>query len=93
MTRLISASRLSDLVQSLVENAESSSLLHGGWYTTEEVAELMGVDASTLRRWRTAKPPQGPPFTRLSSRVTMYSAHDVEAWLAARRIDPAQDAS
>lgn len=93
VARMIPTGRLSELVDILAENADSSSLLHGGWYTTEEVAGLMGVYASTLRRWRTAEPPQGPPFTRLSSRVTMYSARDVEEWLAARRTDPAQAAS
>ncbi|MFB7897856.1 helix-turn-helix transcriptional regulator [Streptomyces xiamenensis] len=63
-------------------------LLHQGWYTTEEVAALIGVDASTLRRWRTVSPLQGPPFVRLTSRTTVYSAPDVEAWLASRRIVP-----
>jgi predicted DNA-binding transcriptional regulator AlpA len=71
---------------------EVIDLLHSGWYTTEEVADLIGVDASTLRRWRTATPMQGPPFVRLTSRVTMYSVPDVQAWLASRRIDPAQAA-
>lgn len=70
----------------------SQDLLHNGWYSTEEVAELLGVDASTLRRWRTATPLQGPPFVRLTSRVTMYSVPDVQAWLASRRIDPAKAA-
>ncbi|MCU4750044.1 helix-turn-helix transcriptional regulator [Streptomyces sp. G-5] len=65
-----------------------ADLLHQGWYTTEEVASLIGVDASTLRRWRTVSPLQGPPFVRLTSRTTVYSAPDVEAWLASRRIVP-----
>ena len=63
-------------------------LLSGGWLTTEELAGLLGVDPSTLRRWRTASPRQGPPFVPLSGRVTLYSAHDVRRWLATRRIDP-----
>lgn len=67
-------------------------LLQGGWYTTDELAVSLGVDASTLRRWRTATSPQGPPFTRLSSRLTIYSARDVEEWLEARRVDPGQAA-
>ena len=28
----------------------------------EELAGMLGVDPSTLRRWRTARPRQGPPF-------------------------------
>lgn len=70
-----------------------ADLLHSGWYTTDEVAALLGVDPSTLRRWRTMSPPQGPPFVPLTSRVTMYSIPDVQAWLAAVRVDPAQEAA
>ena len=70
----------------------AGDLLSGGWLTTEELAGMLGVDPSTLRRWRTVRPRQGPPFIRLSSRVTLYSAHDVRRWLATRRIDPGQAA-
>ncbi len=74
-------------------NIEPSPVpLAGGWYTTGEIARLLRVDASSVRRWRTARPPQGPPFVRLSERVVMYGAADVERWLAGRRIDPAQAA-
>jgi hypothetical protein len=59
------------------------------WYSTDELAELLGIDASSLRRWRTAEPLQGPPFVRVSARKTIYNAADVEAWLASRRVDPA----
>ncbi|MFI0776131.1 helix-turn-helix transcriptional regulator [Streptomyces sp. NPDC021212] len=62
------------------------------WYTTEELARLLKVDASTLRRWRTARPAQGPPFVRLSGRVVLYSAVDVRQWLAERRTVPGQAA-
>jgi predicted DNA-binding transcriptional regulator AlpA len=72
--------------------ADSPGLLRGGWYSTEELADMLGVDSSTIRRWRTARPAQGPPFVRLSSRVTLYSARDVERWLARRRVDPEEAA-
>jgi predicted DNA-binding transcriptional regulator AlpA len=65
-----------------------TDLLNGPWYSTDELAALIGVDASSIRRWRTSNPPQGPPFIRLSSRVTIYSASDVETWLRTKRIDP-----
>ena len=58
------------------------------WYSTEELAELLGVDPSSVRRWRTAQPPQGPPFVKVSPRRTIYSITDVEAWLRKRRVDP-----
>ena len=63
-------------------------LLDGDWLSTEELAKLLGVDPSTIRRWRTARPVRGPPFVRLSSRVTVYSTSDVRHWLERRRIDP-----
>jgi helix-turn-helix protein len=56
--------------------------------TTEEVARMLRVDSSTLRRWRTADPVQGPPFIPMSDRVVMYDANDVVGWLRDRRTDP-----
>ena len=67
-------------------------LVAGRWYSTEELAKLLGIDASSIRRWRTSRPPQGPPFVKLSSRVTIYNAVDVENWLRSRRIDPGRAA-
>jgi hypothetical protein len=58
------------------------------WYDTEDVARIVKVDPSTIRRWRTAKPPQGPPFVRLSSGVVRYHPADFQEWLIGRRIDP-----
>lgn len=58
------------------------------WYTTEEVAALLKVDASSLRRWRTGQAPQGPPFVAISDRVIRYSGADVMEYLSSRRIDP-----
>ncbi|MFF0633499.1 helix-turn-helix transcriptional regulator [Nocardia sp. NPDC004151] len=58
------------------------------WYTTEEVAIVLKVDPSSLRRWRTAEPPQGPPFVPISERVIRYSGSDVLSYLVNRRVDP-----
>lgn len=92
MKRLLTTAQVGGLLRVLpaAQDAgdERRGLLHGGWYTTEDVADLLGVDPSTLRRWRTSTPMQGPPFVRLTSRVTMYSVPDVEAWLTSRRVDP-----
>ncbi len=63
-------------------------LVNSAWYSTKDLAQQLRIDASTLRRWRTARPPQGPPFVHVSDRVIMYSALDVEEWLRSRRIDP-----
>jgi hypothetical protein len=61
--------------------------------TTEEIAAMLKVDPSTIRRWRTAQPPQGPPFVRLTARLTLNNVHDVQRWLAEHRIDPAEVAA
>jgi hypothetical protein len=75
-----------------MEAQSGDELLSGSWFTTDELAALLGVDPSTLRRWRTGQPRKGPPFICLSSRVTLYSSGDVASWLATRRIDPGQAA-
>ncbi|MEC3998019.1 helix-turn-helix domain-containing protein [Actinacidiphila sp. DG2A-62] len=56
--------------------------------TTEEVARLLRVDPSSVRRWRAEQPPQGPPFIRLSERVVLYAAQDLQHWLDTRRTTP-----
>lgn len=63
-------------------------LLINAWYSTSDLATRLHLDASTLRRWRTAQPPQGPPFVSISERVVMYSSSDVEGWLHSRRTVP-----
>ena len=69
---------------------EAVTLLDGRWYSSNELAELLHVDASTIRRGRTSHPPQGPAFVQVSNRVYVYNSNDVEAWLASRRVDPAR---
>jgi len=71
---------------------ERAMLVDGRWYTCSELAELLHVDTSTIRRWRTARPPQGPAFVQISHRVYMYNSDDVETWLASRRTDPSEAA-
>ncbi|MCA1217844.1 helix-turn-helix domain-containing protein [Streptomyces sp. 8L] len=66
--------------------------MSNAWYSTKDLAALLHVDASTLRRWRTVRPPQGPPFVSVSERVIMYSALDVEEWLRSRRTIPCPEA-
>ncbi|MCL2728412.1 MAG: helix-turn-helix domain-containing protein [Actinomycetia bacterium] len=56
--------------------------------TTQEVAALLRVDPSSVRRWRAEEPPQGPPFIRLSERVVLYGEADVQEWLNQRRTAP-----
>ncbi|GGX43206.1 hypothetical protein GCM10010515_07530 [Streptomyces fructofermentans] len=75
-----------------VQDDNRSSLLADAWYSTSDLAARLHVDASTLRRWRTARPPQGPPFVSISERVVLYSALDVAEWLRSRRTVPGREA-
>ncbi|MFC8716045.1 helix-turn-helix domain-containing protein [Kitasatospora sp. NPDC057198] len=72
--------------------ATEFDLLHSGWYSTEELASLLKVDPSTLRRWRSATPPQGPPFVQIAPRLYLYSIPDTQLWLAQKRTDPSEAA-
>ncbi|MEV4734766.1 helix-turn-helix domain-containing protein [Saccharopolyspora sp. NPDC049426] len=63
-------------------------LLSGQWLSTDDLAEILRIDSSTLRHWRTMTPPQGPPFVKISERVTVYHSGDIETWLTSRRTDP-----
>ncbi|UGQ10901.1 helix-turn-helix domain-containing protein [Yinghuangia sp. ASG 101] len=94
--RLLDLTRIAQLVDAAAthgaEETTGPDLLHSGWYETDDVAALLDIDPSTLRRWRTLTPPQGPPFVQFSNRVTKYSVPDVQAWLASRRFDPAKAA-
>jgi len=57
-------------------------------YTTQQAADRIGVDDSTLRRWRTAIPPQGPAFVQVSPRNYRYYEADLEDYLESTRTDP-----
>lgn len=67
---------------------DDRALLEVVWLRTEELASLLGVDTSKLRRWRTARPPQGPPFICMPGGITRYRERDVQSWLARRRSEP-----
>ena len=56
--------------------------------STQEVALLLRIDPSSVRRWQAERPPQGPPFIRLSERVVLYDTDDVQDWLDERRTVP-----
>jgi hypothetical protein len=68
----------------------SNTAIGEDFLSAKEVATLIHVDPSTLRRWRNADPPAGPAFSRLSPGVVVYSIADVRHWISLRRIDPAE---
>ncbi|GIF16603.1 hypothetical protein FHX34_103960 [Actinoplanes teichomyceticus] len=72
----------------LLDDTEPTTPSSTELITTEELAKMLRVDPLSVRRWRTARPVQGPPFIQLSERVIMYSITDVREWLVSRRITP-----
>jgi hypothetical protein len=72
----------------LLDVAETPAHDESELITTEELAKMLRVDPSTVRRWRTSRPLQGPPFIPMSKGVIMYSLADVRAWLRSRRVVP-----
>jgi excisionase family DNA binding protein len=48
----------------------------------QEVADILGVQVSTLVRWRRLK--QGPPYVRVGHRTVRYQPEAIEAWMKAR---------
>ncbi|MGX1773677.1 helix-turn-helix transcriptional regulator [Nocardia brasiliensis] len=67
---------------------EPLSLLKQRMYSTGQVSQILGVDASTLRRWRRETPAEGPGFIQISERVAKYPESDLEAYLQARHVKP-----
>jgi hypothetical protein len=55
------------------------------FYTTEEMAKILKVDPSTLRRWRRLKIPKGPKATYISERIWRYYHADFVEWMNGRR--------
>lgn len=54
--------------------------------STKKAAEMLGVEAATLRSWRCSK--TGPPFSRLTARSVMYDEADILRYVAERRFLP-----
>ena len=50
--------------------------------TTEQAAELLGLEPATLATWRWRG--FGPPHVRLSARAVRYRRDDLASWLDSR---------
>jgi excisionase family DNA binding protein len=57
--------------------------------STEEVAEVLGRPARTLRQWRYLN--QGPRYLKVGATVR-YRARDIEKWLEAQEREAASGA-
>ena len=59
-----------------------------GVWRGRQAARYLGVSPDTLRIWRQRKHrARGPAFVRLG-RIVRYLRGDLDAWLAANRVDP-----
>src|SRR3954453_19617582 len=52
---------------------------------TPEAAQYLGVGESTLEKWRCSG--YGPAFERAGTRIVVYRIADLDAFLAARRVN------
>jgi predicted DNA-binding transcriptional regulator AlpA len=50
------------------------------FYTSRQLAELLGVSPRTLEGWRRIR--TGPKYLAVSHRMVRYRGADVQAWLA-----------
>ena len=79
---------MSAITVTVPASADSEGERGSALLTTEELALMLRVDPSTIRRWRASSPPMGPPYIHHSGRVTKYLLTDVQRWLTDRRIVP-----
>ncbi|MFD0261777.1 helix-turn-helix domain-containing protein [Kitasatospora indigofera] len=56
-------------------------------YTNEEAARILKVSVTTLRRWRSQEPAQGPAFIRIGGRIS-YRHQDLADYLSNNRVVP-----
>ena len=73
------ASRVAEAVlsrMSSIPKRAGSSLKE--YVRDQEAAAYMGVSVATLRRWRSLRSKNGPPFTRVG-RMVMYSMTELES--------------
>lgn len=54
-----------------------------------EAAELLGVEASTLRQWRWRG--EGPPHYKISRQRVVYLRSEVLEWRDRGRVDPVDE--
>lgn len=59
------------------------------WLKTSEAASEMGIEAQTLRVWRTQG--FGPPFYKVAPHTVFYKLEEVSGWLDQFRCDPSTD--
>jgi predicted DNA-binding transcriptional regulator AlpA len=65
-----------------------AALLKERWFSPAELANMIGLSADTLERWRSKG--EGPVFIRISPRRIAYAESDVELWLQSLRTKGSQ---
>ena len=59
---------------------------HDALLTTAELAEFIGVERTTLEKWRLEK--IGPDYIWISSRCVRYQKSDIAAWIETKKCKP-----
>lgn len=72
---------LTKMVEGLINGTKNTNEQSSLWLSTSETADLMGIAASTLHRWRAEG--SGPPCVKLRGALR-YERAAVDAWMATR---------
>ncbi len=67
------------------QSGDAAFALMQGWMGRREVADALGISATTLQRWQTRR--IGPPCVRIGRRV-FYRADAFREWMIARERGP-----
>ncbi len=67
------------------QNEDAAAALMQGWMGRREIAEALGISATTLQRWQTRR--IGPPCVRIGRRV-FYRADAFREWMISRERGP-----
>ena len=59
------------------------------WLTTEQAAQYLGVSVSTLHKWRTQPRRHGPPFCKVTAKMTRYHRAELDRWMKRYRQEAA----
>lgn len=81
MTLELKLDNLTSLVEQLLAESNEEVASPSAWLGTTATAELLGVSASTLHRWRADG--TGPPCSKMRGSLR-YERAAVQAWLTTR---------
>ena len=66
-----------------MQSISSVGLGRNGWLRAPAAAAFVGLSTSTLAKMRLRG--DGPPYSKLTPRIVIYSTTDLDAWISSRR--------